>query len=79
MTSGPVLGGFREAEQYTGLSRRNISRRLGEIEHVRIGARVLFTRAALDSFLDRYRVCPKLPKPTPDLGRIVAGLRRGAR
>jgi hypothetical protein len=75
--TGPVLGGFREAEQYTGLSRRNLSRRLPEIEHVRIGARVLFTKDGLDAFLTRHRVTPRSPRKVVDVNAVVRGLRRG--
>ena len=71
---GPVVGGFREAEQYTGLSRRNLSRRLPEIEHIRIGSRVLFTKAGLDSFLGRYRIAPRPARKAANLDRIIGGL-----
>jgi hypothetical protein len=75
--SSPVLGGFREAEVYTGLSRRNLSRRLPEIEHFRIGTRVLFTRQGLDAFLSRYRITPRVVRKAANVDRVVAGLKRG--
>jgi hypothetical protein len=68
--TGPVLGGFREAEEYTGLSRRTLGRLLPSIAHIRIGSRVLFEAA-------RHRVPARPPRKTADLGRIVEGLRRG--
>lgn len=75
--TGPVLGGFREAEQYTGLSRRTLGRLLPSIAHIRIGSRVLFTAASLDDFLSRHRVTPRPPRNTADVDAVVRGLRRG--
>ncbi len=62
--TGPFLGGYKEVTRYTGelgggLSRRTISRHLAEIDHVQVGGRVLFTRAAIDSWLARHRVPAK--------------------
>jgi hypothetical protein len=75
----PIIGGYREAEQYTGLSRRTLGRLLPSIAHIRINSRTLFTRAGLDSFLSRHTVKPKEPRKVADVDRIVARLRRGAR
>ncbi len=75
---GPYLGGYREVTAYTGemgggLSRRTLRRYVerGEIEYVRIGGRYLFTKAAIDAFLARYRVPAKAePKKTADAAAI---------
>jgi hypothetical protein len=79
--NSPVLGGFREAEAYTGLSRRSLSRRLSEIEHLRIGARILFTKAGLDAFLACYRVTPRQARRIANVEKVIRAVarQRGAR
>jgi hypothetical protein len=76
--TGPFIGGFREASAYLGgISRRTLGRHLPEIEHVRIGSRVLFTRAALDAFAARYRVPARPARRAANVERIVRAVGRG--
>ena len=78
MTSGPFLG-LEAAARYCGISRRSLSRHLSELEIYRIGSRVLLLPASLDRWMSLHRVAPKPMRKPADVGRIVAGLRRGAR
>jgi hypothetical protein len=72
----PILGGFREAVLYTRLSRRTLGRLLPEIEHIRVGARVLFTKNGLDDFLGRHRAPARPARKTASVEGIVRGLRK---
>jgi len=76
VTSGPFLG-LEAASRYVGISRRGLSRRLDEISHIRVGARVLFARQDLDAFLMRHRIPARSPRKVANIDRIVSGLRRG--
>lgn len=78
--TGPFLGGFKEATAYLGgISRRTLGRHLPEIEHARIGSRVLFTASALDAFAARHIVPARPVRKTADVAAVVQRLRRGAR
>jgi len=74
--TGPVLGGFREAAKYTGLSRRTLARLLPEIGHLRVGSRVLFTKSALDAFLARHMVRPRPERKIANARAVVDSVRR---
>lgn len=77
--TGPIEGGLRFAEGYTKLSRRTLGRLLPEIEHIRVGGRILFTKQGLDAFLARHTVKPKPARKTADVEKIVRNIRRRAR
>jgi len=79
VTSPIIIGGFREAEKYTWLSRRTLGRLLPEIDHVRIGSRVLFTRSGLDDFLSRHRVHARPRRKVADAADVVVAVQRGRR
>ena len=53
---------------YTSLSERNIRAHLKEIEHFRVGGKILFKLSDLDTWLERFRV----RRDGPDLDQIAA-------